>query len=79
MTRLVSALENDGLVTRETDPADGRLTRIRATPRGRTLLLQGRARRVAVLTNEVRALSTEDRDRLVRAVATVEAVIAKLR
>ena len=34
MTRLVSALEADGLVTRETDPSDGRLTRIRATAQG---------------------------------------------
>ena len=32
MTRLVSALEDAGLVDRETDAADGRLTRIRATP-----------------------------------------------
>src|SRR5215211_877017 len=47
MTRLVSALENEGLVTREPDASDGRLTRIRATPKGRTLLMQGRARRVA--------------------------------
>ena len=38
MTRLISALEAEGLVSREADPDDGRLTRIRATPKGRALL-----------------------------------------
>src|SRR5689334_15108723 len=49
MTRLVSALEQEELVDRETDPNDGRLTRVRATPKGRALLLRGRARRVQAL------------------------------
>jgi len=79
MTRLVSALESDGLVTREPDAADGRLTRIRATPNGRTLLLRGRARRVAALTAEVRALSASDRDAMARAVAILEGMIDRLR
>src|SRR5688572_26678519 len=57
MTRLVTALEAAGLVTREPDPGDGRLTRIRATAKGRTLLLRGRARRVAALTDQLRALA----------------------
>src|SRR5215207_1154582 len=79
MTRLVSVLEADGLVTREPDASDGRLTRIRATANGRTLLLKGRARRVAVLTAELRALSGEDRDAVARAVAILEGVIDRLR
>jgi DNA-binding MarR family transcriptional regulator len=79
MTRLVSALEDKGLVMREPDADDGRLTRIRATPRGRTLLLRGRARRVAALTAEVRALPPEDRETVERAVAILEGVIGRLR
>jgi DNA-binding MarR family transcriptional regulator len=79
MTRLVSALEDDGLVAREADPNDGRLTRIRATPRGRALLLRGRARRVQALAAEVRSLAAEEREALTRAVATLEGVIARLR
>jgi DNA-binding MarR family transcriptional regulator len=79
MTRLVSALEDDGLVAREADPNDGRLTRIRATPRGRALLLRGRARRVQALAAEVRSLAAEEREALTRAVATREGVIARLR
>jgi DNA-binding MarR family transcriptional regulator len=79
MTRLVSALEGDGLVTREADESDGRLTRIRATPKGRALLLRGRARRVEALTAEVRMLAPSERESLARAVGTLEAVIARLR
>ena len=57
MTRLVTALEDAGLVVREPDPEDGRLTPVRATAKGKMLLSQGRARRVAALTAEVRSLS----------------------
>jgi DNA-binding MarR family transcriptional regulator len=78
MTRLVSALEEEGLVTREPDASDGRLTRIRATPKGRTLLMRGRANRVAALTAEVRALRAADRDVVERAVTILEAVIGRL-
>jgi len=79
MTRLVSALENNGLVTRETDPEDGRLTRIRATPKGRALLFRGRARRVAALTAELRALTPGERADLSRAIGILDDVIARLR
>lgn len=78
MTRLVSALEDEGLVTREPDTDDGRLTRIRATPRGRSVLLKGRARRVAALAAEVRALGREDREVLERAVTILQDVISRL-
>ena len=79
MTRLVSALENEGLVLRETDPNDGRLTQVRATPKGRALLFRGRARRVAALTAEVRALPDAEREALGRAIAILDGVIARLR
>jgi DNA-binding MarR family transcriptional regulator len=79
MTRLVSALEADGLVTREPDANDGRLTRIRATPKGRTLLLRGRARRVSALAAEVRGLGETDRAAVASAVAILEGVIERLR
>jgi DNA-binding MarR family transcriptional regulator len=79
MTRLVSALEDAGLVGREADPEDKRLTRIRATAKGRSLLSQGRARRVAALTEEVRALGSGERADLARALAILDEVIARLR
>ena len=79
MTRLVSALEDEGLVARETDAADGRLTRIRATPKGRALLFRGRARRVAALTAEVRDLPPDERAALARAADILDGVIGRLR
>lgn len=79
MTRLVSALETDGLVTREPDAEDGRLTRIRATPKGRTLLMRGRARRVEALTAQVRALADDERAVIERAVTILQGVIERLR
>ena len=75
MTRLVSALEAQGLVTREPDARDRRLTRIRATARGKTLLARGRARRVDVLARQLQALAPKDFDTLDRAVAVLERVI----
>src|SRR3954462_9456450 len=45
MTRLVAALEQAGLVTREPDPDDRRQVLLRATAEGRRLLEEGRARR----------------------------------
>lgn len=78
MTRLVSALESLGLVVREADADDGRLTRIRATPRGRALLMRGRARRVAALTEQLRALEPADRAALDGALRTLDGVIAGL-
>lgn len=79
MTRLVSALEAQGLVSREADPEDGRLTRIRATPKGRALLFRGRARRVAALAAEVRGLGAGERAELDRALTILDGVIARLR
>ena len=79
MTRLVSGLEDDGFVTREPDPQDGRLTRIHATAKGRSLMMKGRARRVAALAAELRALDGQDREVVGRAVEILQGVIGRLR
>lgn len=78
MTRLVSALESQGLVTRDGDPHDRRVVRIRATAKGRTLLMRGRAARVAALCTELRALPSGERERLAEGVAVLERLIARL-
>ncbi|MCC6928450.1 MAG: MarR family transcriptional regulator [Gemmatimonadaceae bacterium] len=49
MTRLITALEERGLVTRESDASDARLVLVRATGEGIRLLQEGRARRIARL------------------------------
>src|SRR5919108_3142668 len=49
MTRIVQALEGNGLVRRERDPADARVHRLRATAKGRRVMERGRERRVSSL------------------------------
>ena len=67
MTHLVRALETMGLVTRVADPDDGRIVRIAATRRGKALLDAGRARRVSVLSRQLRTLPKRDLAVLARA------------
>src|ERR1051325_11101131 len=47
LTRLVEKLESSGLVERAPAPADKRVSRLAATPKGVKLLHDGRRRRVA--------------------------------
>jgi DNA-binding MarR family transcriptional regulator len=79
MTRLVNGLEADGLVTRQPDPKDARVTRIRATARGRALLEGGRTRRVEALARSLASLSAADRAALARAAALIERLAAAAR
>ena len=72
MTRLVQALEADGLVSRVADPGDARVTRLRATAKGRRLLAAGRARRVAALEAGVARLDAGERETLARAAEIIE-------
>lgn len=67
MSRLVTALERDGLVRRIPDPADRRVVRVEATAGGRALLHAGRQRRVMALAADVARLSAPER-RTLRAV-----------
>jgi DNA-binding MarR family transcriptional regulator len=72
MSRLVAALERDGLATRTPDPRDGRAFRVHATARGRSVLQRGRARRVASLARRLEQLSEDDRALLSRAADLIE-------
>lgn len=72
MTRLVAALEQAGLVTREADPDDRRQILLRATPEGRRLLEEGRARRTASLTRRLAALPAADLAALAHAADLLE-------
>lgn len=72
MTRLVAALEAEGLVTRESDPRDGRGVLIRATSAGRRLLEEGRTRRTAVLVRQLALLAPEERATLADAAVILD-------
>lgn len=60
MTKLVQALETDGLVQKEKDPEDGRAYRLIATPKGKALLESARQRRLEVLREALSDLTEEE-------------------
>jgi DNA-binding MarR family transcriptional regulator len=61
MTRLVRAMEVDGLVVRERHPSDGRSIVVRATPAGEAELERGRAARMGPLAEAIDQLDPADR------------------
>jgi DNA-binding MarR family transcriptional regulator len=72
MTRIVSALERAGLVSRAPHPTDGRQIVLSATPEGRRLLEEGRARRTATLAQRLAALPEGDLTTLAHAADLIE-------
>jgi DNA-binding MarR family transcriptional regulator len=74
MTRLVAAMEQAGLVERETDESDRRVVRIRATARGRRLLEEGRTRRIASIAESMATLSDTDVQAIDEALDAIEKV-----
>lgn len=75
MTRLVQGLEAEGLVRRRGDTDDARVSRVEATPRGRRILLDGRTRRVEMLSSLLEALDPAAREEVHRAVESLERVV----
>lgn len=74
ITKLVAALERQGLVERAPDAADRRVTHVSATPRGSRLLQEGRTRRVAALRESLASLSRRERALLAGALPLLERV-----
>jgi DNA-binding MarR family transcriptional regulator len=75
MSRLVSGLERDGFVVREADEGDARAVRLRATPKGRRVLVQGRERRVAELVALLAGVSAAELETLGEAAEIMERVL----
>jgi DNA-binding MarR family transcriptional regulator len=74
MTRLIASMEGAGLVERETDDADRRVVRVRATPKGRRVLEEGRDRRIAVIAESLATLSSKEIDAIAEALDSIEKV-----
>ncbi|MDB4911474.1 MAG: regulatory protein MarR [Gemmatimonadetes bacterium] len=74
ISKLIVALEQQGLVQREVDAGDRRVVRVRATPRGTKVLQDGRQRRVAALVSSLGALSARERALLARALPVLERI-----
>jgi DNA-binding MarR family transcriptional regulator len=60
MSRLVDALERDGLVRRRPHAEDARGVLVTVTPKGRRTMQQGRAKRLRALTERLQGLSVDE-------------------
>ena len=77
MTRIVRALEDDGLVSRARDPRDARVHRLQATAKGRRVMQRGRKGRVASLAALLDRLSPAEIARVRDAADLVEKALAQ--
>ena len=75
LTKVVAALEEQGLVARTTDPTDRRVARVEATSQGSALLDESRSRSNAYLAARLHALSADDVATLERAVELLERLV----
>lgn len=60
MSKLVADLEAEALAVKIADSADKRAVTISATAKGRTLMEEGRKRRLALLTKSLRGLNARE-------------------
>lgn len=74
-TRAVARLEAAGLVTRTSDPADGRVSHVAIAPAGRALLKRIRSRKNEYLARRLRELTPAERETLAQAAAILERLL----
>ncbi|WP_255657887.1 MarR family winged helix-turn-helix transcriptional regulator [Actinoplanes sp. L3-i22] len=72
MTQLVTRLERDGLATRGSDPADGRVVVVGITDAGREAVARRRAGRAEALSAVLRQLAADDRAALTAALPALD-------
>ncbi|HEU5008344.1 MAG TPA: MarR family transcriptional regulator [Jatrophihabitantaceae bacterium] len=77
MTGLVGRLADAGLVERNADPSDGRVTLVAITPAGRDYLRSIREQRAALVAAHLRALTPEEQQLLVNACRALQALSAR--
>jgi DNA-binding MarR family transcriptional regulator len=77
MTRVVSHLEERGLVERQVYERDRRVTRVRVTSEGRELLQLSRTRKDAYLARRLQTLDDGDRFTMAAAVAVLEQILER--
>jgi len=78
MSRLVTAMERDGLVHTAAAKEDARSIQITPTPRGKELLLAGKKRRVDSLAAALSSLNKDQAADMEKAIALLQDVIRKL-
>jgi DNA-binding MarR family transcriptional regulator len=74
MTGVIHRLARAGLIRRTTDPADGRIVLVTATPQGRALLVDRQAARMQALVEQLSRLPVSEQDALCAAVDGLNAL-----
>src|SRR5579859_4744059 len=77
MSRIVDALESEGLARRTVNPQDRRAVVIEATEKGAAILWQGRKRRVKFLAKRLSHLGEAERRQIESAVQAIQKGMAK--
>jgi DNA-binding MarR family transcriptional regulator len=77
ITRIVSALEEDGLILREADATDGRIARVRATAKGKRTLQHARTRRIEKLAKRLSSLDRRELEVVREAAELVDAAVTR--
>ncbi len=72
ITKVVAYLESEGLVVRNIDPADRRVSRVSTTKAGEALVAESRRRKTAWLAQQVGRLPIEEQRRLADALDVLE-------
>ena len=75
ITRVVAALERDGLVRREVDESDRRVSRVAITPAGARLLRESRTRTAAYLARRLERLGEHDLSAVREALPVLERLL----
>ena len=75
VTRMVAALEGKGLVHREADPTDGRVSRVSVTTGGSRTLQLSRTRKTAYLAKRLATLGDADAAALAEALVVLERLL----
>ncbi len=74
ITRIVTRLEDDGLVTRETSPADRRRTEVAITGAGRDVMRETNRRKNAWLADRLADLTPDERRQVHDAIGALDAL-----
>ena len=75
VTRIIAALQAEGLIERVTDPDDRRCTLASVTPAGARLLNEARERGTSMLAERITALSAKDAEVLAAALPVLESLL----
>ena len=75
MTRIVAGLQRSGLARRDPDPNDARRVRLRATPKGVSLLQRGRQLRISYLASHLKSLNSDQLATLADSIEVLDQVL----